>query len=83
MRSDEIRMNKYDYYIIAIVVICVLLFMFYIFSKPSVGEVNDNYYHMGYVDCERNYNFTSDEMMLLNTYRIYKIENKTIEVVVK
>jgi len=77
----KIEVSKIDYYswkIGAIVLLILLIMMIY--SKNysyDDGEINDNYWHLGYSDCERNYNFTSDEMMILNTYRIYKIENRT------
>ena len=77
----KIEVSKIDYYSwkIGVIVLLILLIMM-IYSKNysyDDGEINDNYWHLGYSDCERNYNFTSDEMMILNTYRIYKIENRT------
>lgn len=80
----EIKVGKIDYYtwkIGAIVLLLLLLTLTYFYnSKPTVGEINDNYWHIGYADCQRNYNLTSDEMMILNQYRIYRMINKSYEV---
>lgn len=35
--------------------------------------IDDNSWHMGYKDCERNFNLSSDEQALLNIYRMNKI----------
>jgi len=73
----EIKVGKIDYYtwkIGAIVLLLLCLVLIYLNNtQPTVGEINDNYWHLGYADCERNYNLTSDEQMLLNTYRANKI----------
>ena len=40
----------------------------------SLSDVsNDDWWHKGYKDCSRNFNLTSDEIRILNEYRITKI----------
>lgn len=48
-------------------------------TKSLVEETEDNYYHIGYEDCAENFNFTFDEMRIINECRIYKAENNLYE----
>jgi hypothetical protein len=76
----EIKVSKIDYYTWkwgAIILMFVLL-AFIVFNKPPTkGEINDVWWHIGYNDCERSYNYSSDEILILNQYKIAKIENKS------
>lgn len=79
----EIKTSKIDYYtwkIGALILLGAILVLLFLNQKPTEGEINDGYYHLGYSDCARYYNFTSEEMFILNSYRIYKMENKSVEV---
>ena len=77
MANYYIKVGKHDYYTwkigaITLLLLCLVLIYLHNISNNR-GEINDNYWHLGYADCERNYNLTSDEQMLLNTYRANKI----------
>jgi hypothetical protein len=88
----EIKVSKIDYYtwkVGAIVLLLLLLLLLFVMGleqgtwgvEEREAEINDAYWHMGYVSCERYYNFTVDEMYVLNKYRIEKLntgdENET------
>jgi hypothetical protein len=73
MRSKEQRLKNWEViWIITMILwlISMIYFMTYYTKDSRLGEVKDNWWHIGYADCERNYNLTSDEMMILNKYRI-------------
>lgn len=82
----EITTSKIDYYtwkIGALILLGAILVLLFLNQKPTEGEINDGYYHLGYFDCARYYNFTSEEMFILNQYRIFKLENKSAVLVLK
>ena len=53
-----------------------MYFMMYYTKDSNLGVLKDNWWHIGYTDCERNYNYSFTEIKLVNEYRIYKAENK-------
>ena len=84
-RSQHFYMTveKIDYYtwkIMAIMAIICYVILLYAgtHTHPKLNNLEsgqlDNYWHQGYMDCEKNFNLTSDEKMALNVYRISKIE---------
>jgi hypothetical protein len=81
----EIKVSKIDYLTWKIgAIVLLLLLLFVIGLKQGTwgieernAEINDAYWHMGYTDCARYYNFTVDEMYVLNKYRIEQLQNQT------
>jgi hypothetical protein len=71
--------EKIDYYtwkIGAIVLLVLLLIMIYhCQDRHTIGEINDDYYHLGFADCVNYYNITSDEQYDWSIIKIGEVEN--------
>lgn len=74
--TNYIKVEKIDYYTWKIGTIILLLLCFALIynmqTSDNKGEINDNWWHIGYKDCERNYNLSNDEQYILNKFRIEK-----------
>jgi hypothetical protein len=82
MSSYYMKVSRLDYYTWKVGAIILLIIMIALIGFNSRIQANynamvkDNFYHIGYLDCERYFNLTSDEQYVLNKYRTEQIELK-------
>lgn len=75
------NVSKLDYYTWKVGAIVLLLALLAVLGTRNgvfgttqyQDEVNDVYWHMGYSQCVDYFNLSSDEMYVLNLYRMEKI----------
>lgn len=68
-------------------IIGVILLMFFsiigitaiiisVLNNDPAPAIDDNSYHLGYHDCERNFNYSSEEQRIVNEYRMNLIASQ-------